>query len=122
MAPLDKLHLHGMVFFGHHGQRDEEASLGQRFEVDLDLTADLEVPGRSDQLADTVDYVGVYHAVKAVVEGPRRRLLEALATDISDRVLAFPGVDAVMVRIRKPSAPLPGAVDYAGVEITRSRT
>lgn len=110
-----------MVFFGHHGQRDEEASLGQRFVVDLDLTADLSVPGRSDHLADTVDYVGVYLAVKAVVEGPRRRLLEALATDIADRTLTFAGVMAVVVRIRKPSAPLPGAVDYAGVEIARSR-
>lgn len=111
-----------MVFFGHHGHRDDEASVGQRFVVDLDLTADLARPGRSDRLADTVDYVGVYHAVKGVVEGPRRRLLEALASDIADRALAFDGVAAVRVRIKKPATPLPGALDYAAVELERTRT
>ena len=34
---IDRIELEGLAFYGYHGVRPEEKSLGQRFEVDLKL-------------------------------------------------------------------------------------
>ena len=57
-----------------------------------------------------------------MVEGPSRLLIETLAEAIAQKVLdgsVDRGVDEVVVRVRKPDAPLPGELDHASVEITR---
>ena len=43
------------------------------------------------------------------------------AYTIAGNTPAEPPVGAVTVRVRKPEAPLPGALAWAGVEIRRSR-
>jgi dihydroneopterin aldolase len=49
-------------------------------------------------------------------------LIETLAERIAAAVLAgSPPASAVTVRVRKPEAPLPGALAWAGVEIRRLR-
>ncbi|MDP6495393.1 MAG: dihydroneopterin aldolase, partial [Dehalococcoidia bacterium] len=45
-----------MVFYGYHGVNPQEKELGQSFVVDVELEVELTVPGRSDDLKDTVDY------------------------------------------------------------------
>ena len=117
----DKILLGGMAFFGYHGNTEEEARLGQRFVMDLELYTDVTRAGSSDRIEDTVDYSKVYRLVQEVVEGSRYRLLEALATAVADRILEELLPEAVLVRIKKPSAPLPGHFDYMGVEILRQR-
>ncbi|MBQ5832767.1 MAG: dihydroneopterin aldolase, partial [Selenomonadales bacterium] len=50
------------------------------------------------------------------------QLLEALSQTIADRILAMDArIEAVTVRVRKPSAPMPGAMDFVQTEITRRR-
>jgi dihydroneopterin aldolase/2-amino-4-hydroxy-6-hydroxymethyldihydropteridine diphosphokinase len=110
-----------MRFFGYHGVLPEERDRGQEFVVDVDLQADLGPAGRTDDLAATVDYRRVYELVREVVEGPPRRLLEAVAEAVAARLLDLEPVEAVRVRVRKPSVPLPGPVDSAAVEIVRRR-
>ena len=117
----DKILLGGMAFFGYHGNTEEEARLGQRFMVDMELYTDVTRAGSSDRIEDTVDYSKVYQLVQEVVEGSRYRLLEALATAVADRILEELLPEAVLVRIKKPSAPIPGHFDYMGVEILRQR-
>ncbi len=118
----DRILLTGMTFYGYHGVRSEEKELGQRFVVDLEMELDLGAPGSSDDLKDTVDYSRVYRAVKEVVEGPSRNLLETLAEETARGVLsAFP-VEGVRVRVTKPHVSIRGAVlEGAGVEIYRRR-
>lgn len=117
----DKVLLQGMVFYGHHGVTEEEARLGQRLLVDVELRGDLRRAGAADRLEETFDYGKAYQAVRAVVEGPRHRLLEALAETIATCLLAEFPAEAVLVRVKKPAAPLPGPLDYAGVEVLRRR-
>ncbi|MDR7401340.1 MAG: dihydroneopterin aldolase [Armatimonadota bacterium] len=121
MDPTDRIILEGMRFFGYHGVLPEERARGQEFVVDVDLLADLRPAGRTDDLAATVDYRRVYDLVREVMEGPPRRLLEAVAEEVAARLLGLGAVTAVRVRVRKPSVPLPGPVDYAAVEIVRRR-
>jgi len=117
----DRVVLAGMRFFGYHGALVEERRRGQEFVVDVEVETDLARAGASDGLEDTVDYRQVYAAAKAVVEGPARQLLEAVAEEIARRVLALERVEAVTVRVRKPSAALPGPLAYSAVEIQRRR-
>ena len=81
--PPDRIELRGLRALGTHGVLPEERERPQPFEVDVDLEVDLLLAGRSDDLADTVDYGTVAEAVVAAVAGPHLDLLEALAERIA---------------------------------------
>jgi dihydroneopterin aldolase len=118
----DRIVLTNMVFGGRHGISEEERADAQPFEVDVELHLDLRPAGVADDLTRTVDYRDIFETCRSVVEGPSRRLIEALAETIADRVLALSagsGASEVVVRVRKPMVPLPGELDGASVEITR---
>ena len=123
MSP-DRIVLNGLQFYGFHGVNPEERSLGQQFVVDLQAELDLSLPAASDRLEDTVSYTELYRAVKAVMEGEPRNLLESAAGAIVSRVLnEHPQIDAVRVRVHKPRPPIKGSViEAAAVEIYRSRS
>lgn len=122
MTAPGKLLLHGMVFYGYHGNWDEEQRMGQRFVVDVEVHADLERVSHTDSLEDAVDLGAVYRAVREEVEGPPCRLLEALVGRLARRLLEqFPKCEAAFVRVKKPSAPIPGPLDYEGVELLLTR-
>ena len=117
----DKIILKDLVFRGHHGVHPAERELGQRFDVDIELTLDLGRAMASDALQDTVDYSRAYAVVRQEVEEQRYQLLEGLAGAIVRRLLAELPVTAVLVRVRKPQVPLDGVLSYTAVEIRRSQ-
>ncbi len=118
----DRIELRAMRFAGRHGVLPFEAEQAQPFEVDVILELDLAPAGTTDDLARTVDYGAVFAATRAVIEGPHVALLETLAERIAADVLAGSApATAVTVRVRKPEAPLPGELAWAGVEIRRTR-
>lgn len=119
----DRIVLEGMRFYGFHGVNPEERVLGQEYLVDLAVEMGLVMAGASDRLEDTVSYAHIYRAVRDVMEGEPRNLLEAAAQSIVDRVLADFPVDSVSVRVKKPHPPIRGSViENATVEIFRRRS
>lgn len=120
--PADRIVLQGMQFYGYHGVNPEELALGQPYLVDLTVEVDLRAPGVTDRLEDTVNYSRLYRAVREVVEGTPRNLLEAVAEGIAARLLGEFPVQAVQVRVKKLRPPIKGSVvEYAAVEIYRRR-
>lgn len=118
----DRIVLTGMRFYGYHGVFPEETRLGQSFVVDVELHADLRQAGETDDLRASVNYARVYKAVKSILEGRPHKLIEALAESVARHLLdAFPVVKAVVVRVHKPKAPIPGPIDGVMVEIRRRR-
>jgi len=110
-----------MEFYGYHGDIEAERALGGRYGVDVELIADLRTAGRSDGLADTLDYVRCFQQVREVVENRQFHLLEALAQAIADELFAtHPRVDALRVRVAK-QPPLRGGFARFAVVIERSR-
>lgn len=118
----DRIILEGMQFYGYHGVNPEERVLGQRYVVDLVAEIDLQAAGKSDRLEDTVSYSHIYRAVRSVMEGDPRNLLESAAQAIADRVLAEFSIEAVTVTVRKPNPPVRGSsIESAAVQIRRRR-
>lgn len=119
----DRIELRGLRVIGTHGVLPEEHQRGQPFEVDVDIGADLAGAGRSDDLADTVDYGAVAAAVAAVVAGPHADLLERLAESIVEAVWAVGGplAEEVAVTVRKLRPPVPLDLASSAVRIVRRR-
>ncbi len=116
----DRIVLNGMQFYGYHGVMPEEQELGQPFIVDVEMYCDLREAGEKDDLTKTVDYSQVFELVKGIVTGEPYLLIEALAERIAGSVLAEFPVPEVLVRVKKPHAPLKGIFSDVSVEIRRS--
>ena len=81
---------------------------------------DLAPAGRSDRLADTVDYGAVVAAAQHVVTAEHHQLLERLAARIAADVAATDArIAAVTVTVRKLRPPVAADLASAAVTITR---
>lgn len=114
----DRISLLGLSLRTTVGVYPEERRDFRELEADVLLSADLRAAGRSDDLADTVDYAALAERLRAVAAASRFRLLEALAEALAAEALANPRVAAAEIVLRKPGA-VPGAL--AEVRIVRRR-
>lgn len=116
----DRITLTGIRAWARHGVLPHERDLGQPFLVDVALEVDLAAAGRSDDLADTIDYGAVCTAVHDRLTGPAHDLVEAVAADVAAAVLAHDArIAAVEVTVHKPHAPV--TVDLVDVAVTIRR-
>lgn len=112
----DKITVRGITAVGHHGVFDHERVDGQPFIADVTVRADTSEAARGDDLSATVDYGLVAQIVHDRLAGEPVNLVETLAADIADAVLALPGAGTVEVTVHKPQAPI--AVPFADVTVT----
>lgn len=123
MAADDVIELRGLHVAGIVGVLAHERTQPQPLDIDLDITFDLATAGRSDDLADTVDYGALCAAAAQVVASTAFELLEALAERIAVTLLdADPRIGAVTVWVRKLRPPVAQQLATSGVRITRSRS
>jgi dihydroneopterin aldolase len=118
----DIIFIKGVSVHAHHGVLDYEGVVGQRFVIDIELTADIAVASHSDRLGDTVSYANVVAVAIAAFKDVNYKLLERAAGAVADAVLAqFPKVTAIKVTVHKPHAPIAAIFDDVGVVISRVR-
>ncbi|WP_244466932.1 dihydroneopterin aldolase [Devosia geojensis] len=118
----DRIILEGLGFYGYHGVFPEERKLGQRFVVDLTCGLDLSPAGDTDELGRTASYADIYDVTKAAFEEGPFNLIEAVAQRIADRVFAaFADIGWIIVRVKKPEAPIAMVRGAASVELHRTR-
>jgi dihydroneopterin aldolase len=105
-----------------HGVMAHETEVGQRFVIDLELTADLSESSRTDRLSDTVSYSDVVACASAAFKDTNYKLLERAAGAVAEAILAtFPRISTVKVTVHKPHAPIAAIFDDVGIILTRSR-
>jgi dihydroneopterin aldolase len=110
--------LKNCAFFARHGLHDAEEFLGQRFFVDAELDVRPERPRSDDDIESTVDYGVAFKEIEKIVLGRRRYLIEAVAQEIAVALCArFPQIFRARITVRKPSAPVPGVLDYVQVTV-----
>lgn len=117
---LDRINIEGIICFAYHGVLLEEQTLGQEFQVSLELGVDLSTHS-TDNIDEVVDYRKAILIVEEVMYGDSCRLLETLACRIADKILVLPKVRETTVEIRKPSPPIPGVHGGVSVTVTRPR-
>jgi 7,8-dihydroneopterin aldolase/epimerase/oxygenase len=117
----DRIELRGLQVRGRHGVFEHEQRDGQHFVVDITVWIDLDRAAVSDDLADTLDYGELAERAAAIVGGPPKKLIEAVAGAVADDVMRDERVHAVEVVVHKPQAPIPLTFTDVAVVARRSR-
>ncbi len=110
------IRLHNMMFYSYHGASRAERETGRRYEVDVELHADLTGAANTDRLTDTINYTRVYDTVSEIILGNKFNLLETIAARIINKIKNDYELDRVIVRVRKKIPPIPGNLDHIEVE------
>ncbi len=115
----DCLHLDGLLLDCRIGATPAERRRPRRLLASVALTCDLARAGRSDCLADTVDYAALATRLRAVARSRDWVLLESLARRLAEECLAERRISEVRVLLAKPRPCR--YLARAAVEITRRR-
>ncbi len=118
---MGTIQLKNMQFYGFHGVDESEKHLGGRFEVDVEMQLSLAKACNSDELNDTVNYEKIYKTVNDCVSKDKFYLIEALANSIAKDILINYPINSILVRVRKPHAPVKGVLDTVEVELKRTK-
>jgi dihydroneopterin aldolase len=111
--------IEGMEFYSFHGHYKEEQIVGNKFIVDLTIETDMEMPSKSDNLKDAVNYQQAYQLVKSEME-KKSHLLEHIAGRILDALYAdMQGIRKATVKVSKMNPPMGGKIN--SVSVTQSR-
>lgn len=117
MQPNDKIIVRDLLVRGIIGINDWERETPQDIRINLEIFLDARAAGRSDDLADALNYRTLTKKIIAYVERSNHFLVEALAHEIARLCVHGHGADRVVVRVEKP-----GALRFAisvGVEVER---
>ena len=118
----DRIELKGLECFGYHGVFDHEKQQGQKFIVYLTCWLDFKEAAATDDLEKTVSYADLADIAADIVEGPARDLIETVAIEIADKIMASdPLLFAVEVTVHKPDAPIERTFRDVSVVARRSR-
>jgi dihydroneopterin aldolase len=110
--------LEGVEFFAYHGYYDEEQKIGNKYSIDIAITADLSRAAQEDKLKLTINYEVVYKIIADVMQ-EKHRLLEHIAYKIIEVVKKqFPDIEAVTVSVSKFNPPIGGVCERSKVTIS----
>ena len=102
-----------MEFHALHGCYELERKVGNRFTVDLELTAEL------DDVRKTVNYLTAYEVVEMQMR-ITQHTIERVATNIIEAVYAtFPQVRHVKCTVSKLAPPLGGKLEKVSVVLEK---
>ena len=107
--------------YAYHGCLVEEGKIGSDYRVDVAVKADLSKSAKTDDLADTIDYVHLNKIVKEEM-AIRSKLLEEVAKRILDRILdEIPLVKKADIAVSKLNPPIGGNVAMVTIEMSKKR-
>jgi dihydroneopterin aldolase len=117
---MDCIRIINLKIPGRHGVYEFEKEKDGLFELDVELFSDLKSAGKSDDLAKTVNYGEAVEIITEVFNSKDRNLIESVAEDISRELLSKYTISKVIIRIRKPHAPISANFDTVEVELERA--
>lgn len=108
---MQTINIRGIRLFAYHGCLEEEALIGGNYVVNVQLKGDFTTATKSDNLADTADYVKVYKIVKEEM-AIRSKLIEHVAERIASHLKKeLTTVKELSVEVIKQNPPMNGEVD-----------
>ena len=116
---MDCIRIKNIKIKARHGVYEFERKKDGIFELDIEIYLPLEKSGQSDKLEDTIDYKNIVSiATKAFAE-KNYNLVEAAAESVCGKLLNAFKVFKVIVRVRKPHAPINADFDTIEVKLIR---
>ena len=116
---MDCIRIKNIKIKARHGVYEFERKNDGTFELDIEIYLRLEKSGQSDKLEDTIDYDNIVSiATKAFAEKDYN-LVEAVAESVCEKLLDVFKVAKVILRVRKPHAPINADFDTVEVELIR---
>jgi len=116
---MDKISIEGLAVETIIGVHDWEREQKQTVMIDLQLFTSIDAAARSDDIAHAIGYGDVARCATEFVESSRFKLVESLASALSEHLFHRFAVTKLNVTVSKP-----GAVrnaDNVSVSIERSR-
>ena len=117
---MDAIRIKNLKIPARHGVYDFEKDQDSLFELDIELRLQLKKPGSSDRLEDTISYDDVVANVTETFTKKDYQLIEAAGEAICKSMLQTFSLDQVIVRIRKPHAPIMASLDTVEIELVRN--
>ena len=96
-----KISIVDLEVFYHVGVPDEERAQPQRLLLTVELASDFTAAAQSDGIADTIDYFAVTQRLLKFGAGREWKLIEKLAADVADAVMAEFKPQSVSVEVKK---------------------
>ena len=113
------IHIENMEFYAYHGHFKEEQIVGNRFLVDLSIETDMQMPAKSDDLNDALNYQMAYNVVKEEMQ-EKSHLLEHIAGRILDGLYDnFDTIKRAEVKVSKMNPPMGGKMERVSVTLSR---
>ncbi len=102
---MSKIKITDLEVFYCVGVTDEERAKPQRLLLTVDMTFDFTVAGISDRITKTIDYSEVAKVLLQYGEGRSWKLIEKLAMNIADFILAEYRPEVVAIEVKKFTVP-----------------
>lgn len=111
---LDRMEFHAL-----HGCYELERKVGNRFTVDLEITAELGRVAADDDVSRAVNYLTVYETVRTQM-ARTQHTIECVAMNVIDALYAvFPQIRHVKCTVSKLAPPLGGKLDRVSVVLEK---
>lgn len=108
--------------YAHHGCLSEETIIGSDYLVNVLVKTNLSKASKTDDLADTVDYVHINKIVEQEMAIPSK-LLEHVAKRISNRIFyEIPMVKKSTISVSKINPPINGDVEKVTIVLKSKRS
>ncbi len=109
------IQLNNIRLYAYHGCLEEERKIGSEYRIDVEVKANLKKSAKTDELADTVDYVHLNHIIIEEM-AIRSKLLEQVTQRILDRFFReIPMLKKAKVSVSKINPPMEGSVEEVTV-------
>jgi dihydroneopterin aldolase len=115
---MSKISIVDLEVFYRVGVPDEERSKPQRLLLTVEMDCDFSKAAKTDGIGDTIDYFAVSWRLLKFGDGRSWKLIEKLAADIANLILAEFKPQSVTVEVKK--FPIPEA-RCVSVVVTRKR-
>ena len=119
---MDRILIEDLRVLAVIGALPHEREAAQPLRIDLSIGVDLHEAGATDDLDATVHYGLVVERIVAAAEASSYILLERMAAEIAQVVLAFDRVEEVDVLVTKLSPPVAAVLGMTAVRLVRTRS
>lgn len=114
-----RIRLADMEFHAFHGCYELERQVGNRFSVDVEITAELGRAAAEDDVTQTVNYLTAYEIIAAQMRVTQHTIERVADNIIGSLYGAFEGIRHVRCTVAKLAPPLGGKVGRVSVTLER---